>query len=110
MFWRLNPRLLKSYVKAYGIKVKQQDEIMWLMGRYVQQAVGVAVEHNLAGKKAKSEYFDKPLMQLNKEQKEQENNLTEEEKMKQVEMIFASLAIKKANFDLDKQEKLKGDK
>lgn len=83
---------------------------MWNMGRYVQQAVGVAVEHNLAGKKAKSEYFEKPLSQLNKEQKEQENNLTEEEKMKQVEMFFAGLQIKKANFDLDKKEKLKGDK
>lgn len=35
---------------------------MWYMGMYVQNAVGVAVEHCLAGRKAKSKYMQKPIM------------------------------------------------
>ena len=33
------------------------------MGVYVQSAVSVAIERNLAGKKAKSKYLEKPIMQ-----------------------------------------------
>lgn len=32
------------------------------MGMYVMSAVSTAIEHNLAGKKAKSEYIKEPLM------------------------------------------------
>lgn len=35
---------------------------MWRMGLYVQSAVSVAVEHNLAGKKARSKYIEEPLL------------------------------------------------
>lgn len=37
--------------------------MMWFMGVYVQSAVSVAIERNLAGKKAKSKYLEKPIMQ-----------------------------------------------
>lgn len=35
---------------------------MWLMGQYVLSAVSVAVEHCLAGKKAKREYIKEPIL------------------------------------------------
>lgn len=41
---------------------KIQDEEMWIMGRYVLSAVSTAVEHCLAGKKAKSQYVSSPLL------------------------------------------------
>lgn len=41
---------------------------MWRMGLYVQSAVSTAVEHNLAGKKAKSEYIKKPFLHEDKEE------------------------------------------
>lgn len=80
------------------------DEEMWMMGMYVQNAVSVAVEHNLAGRKARSKYIDKPLLKevsMTNEKKE----LTHEEKMQQVHAIFATLQARKANWDLNKEHR-----
>lgn len=45
------------------MKTKIEDEKMWIMGQYTLSAVSVAVEHCLAGRKAKSKYIDKPILQ-----------------------------------------------
>ena len=47
---------LNAFCKAFELKQKMLDEKMWIMGVYVQCAVSTAVEHNLAGKKAKCGY------------------------------------------------------
>ena len=41
---------------------------MWFMGQYVFSAVATAIENNLAGRKAKSEYLKKPVMQMAEEE------------------------------------------
>lgn len=80
---------------------------MWWFGFYIQDAVAIAVEKNLAGRKAKGKYFEKPLLQeVAEKQEEQKKVLSEEEKMKQVEMLFQTLQIRQANFELEKQRKL----
>ncbi len=75
------------------------DEQMWCMGAYIHSAVLSAVEKNLAGKKSKANYVEKPFMQ------EEENNTdrAKEENMKKVKAVFQSLEIMKANFELSKQ-------
>lgn len=75
---------------------------MWMMGMYVQNAVSVAVEHNLAGRKAKSKYIDKPILQ-DKQITGEKKELTHEQKMQQVHTIFAQLEARKANWELQKQ-------
>ena len=57
------PADLEPYSRADTLDTKQKDEMMWFMGVYVQSAVSVAIERNLAGKKAKSKYLEKPIMQ-----------------------------------------------
>lgn len=70
-----SPADLEPYSKAYKLQLRQQDSQLYTMGLYVQSAVSVAVEHNLAGKKAKSEYIKEPILS-----KTLENiGLTEEE-------------------------------
>lgn len=44
------------------MKMRMQDEQMWLMGQYVLNAVSVAIEHGFAGKKAKSKYLKEPML------------------------------------------------
>lgn len=61
-FWHLTPKKLKAFYKAYEIKEKNEDRKMWYMGQYVLSAVSVAVEHNLAGKNAKSKYIQEPFL------------------------------------------------
>ena len=57
------PADLEPYSRTYTLETKQKDEMMWFMGIYVQNAVSVAIERNFAGKKVKSKYLEKPIMQ-----------------------------------------------
>lgn len=42
--------------------MKMQDSQMWFMGMYINSAVSVAIERCIAGKKAKLEYIEKPIL------------------------------------------------
>lgn len=56
------PADLEPYAKAYELEQKHKDAMAWsVCGSYLLSAVGVAVEHCLAGRNARSEYIDKPL-------------------------------------------------
>lgn len=72
------PKVLKEYDLAYDLTRKRRDEEMWFMGQYVFSAVSTAIEHNLAGRKAKSEYLKKPVMQLAEDKKFAELNTRKE--------------------------------
>lgn len=72
------PKVLKEYDLAYDLTRKRRDEEMWFMGQYVYSAVVTAVEHNLAGRKAKSEYLKKPVMQLAEDKRFEELNTRKE--------------------------------
>ena len=77
---------------------------MWRMGFYVQNAVAVAIDKVLNGRKSTLEYMDKPLLAQVKES-QQEVELSEDEKMRQVEALFMSLQTLSANSKLAKQQK-----
>ena len=63
-FWRMNPHILKAFEEAHRLKIIEQDNLMWTWwGNYGLSAVSVAIEHNLAGQKAKSEYIKNPVLQ-----------------------------------------------
>lgn len=94
----MTPKELGYCVKGERIKQKTKDEEMWRMGIYVQAAVSVAVERNLAGRKATSKYIEKPMMQFCEEQKP----LTEEEKQKAVDLFFAKENARRINWKRNK--------
>lgn len=56
------PKELECYDKAHEIKIKEQDTLMhsW-WGTYGLSAVAYAVEHCLAGNKARSKYIERPI-------------------------------------------------
>lgn len=58
-----SPADMKPYLKAHEEELKEQDYLAWLSNQYTLSAVSVAVEHCLAGRKAKSKYIKKPLLQ-----------------------------------------------
>lgn len=98
-FKHLTPKKLGYCLKGYDISQKRKDEEMWRMGLYVQSAVSVAVEHNLAGRKAKSKYVERPLLE-NAAIKDKE--MTENE-IKQKRLSFISkLNVMKTNFEANK--------
>lgn len=97
-FWSMNPRIIKLLIKGHEEKIKEQDYLSWIFGQYTLSAVSVAIEHCLAGRKAKSKYIDKPIMQ----QIEEKNKpLSEEELQRQRELFVAKLEVMKTNFELN---------
>lgn len=62
LFWHLNPKKLKAFYKADEISLKRRDAEMWHMGQYILSAVSVATDHCLNGRKARSQYIEKPFM------------------------------------------------
>lgn len=57
------PADLQPYADAYNLDKKQRDNEMWMwFGTYGLSAVSVAVEHCLAGRKARSKYIEKPII------------------------------------------------
>lgn len=107
-FWKLNPRTIQPYVKAYQMKQEQRDTEMWQMGIYVQQAFGVvisALASSFGKKKSDAKYFEKPLHQQMKEQQQIDGNqLSEEEKIRQTKMFFERLKTMQTNFEIDKKQ------
>ena len=56
------PADLEPYAKAYELEQRHKDTMAWsVCGSYLLSAVGVAVEHCLAGRNARSEYINRPL-------------------------------------------------
>ena len=103
-FWGMNPRIIKLIAKGYQEKIKEQDYIAWWANQYTLSAVMVAVEHCLAGTKAKSKYIEKPFLQEIEEKQMANKELTEEEKKRQTEQLFTQLQIMQANFKLNKKK------
>lgn len=58
-----SPADMEPYLKAHEKELKEKDYLAWLFNQYTLSAVSVAVEHCLAGKKARSKYIKKPFLQ-----------------------------------------------
>lgn len=76
---------------------------MWF-GTYGLSAVSVAVEHCLAGRKAKSKYIEKPVLSEIQERKTNKE-LTEDEKQAQLDKFVMSLKIMESNFKAEHENK-----
>ena len=104
LFWTLNPKRLHPYIEADKMKQENRDAEMWRMGMYVQNAVAVAIDKVLNGRKSVLEYMDKPIL-MKYQESQGEVELTEDEKERQVEALFLSLETLSTNSKLAKQQK-----
>lgn len=97
------PTDLKPYEKAYMFEQENRDMQMWgWMGAYAQKAMICAMDSILNGKKAKVEYFEKPI--FGKQTKE-DKELTEDE-IRQLRLQHRlDMEVMKANFDLTHPKK-----
>lgn len=55
-FWDMTPKELEPFIKAFSLKQDNIDLNMWVMGRYIQLAIGSCMDK-------KCKYPDKPLRQ-----------------------------------------------
>lgn len=106
-FWKMNPHIIKLVAKGHEEKIKEQDAQLYTMGMYVLSAVSVAVEHCLSGKKAKSQYVEKPF--LSEMQEKQKEEISEEKRIEMENYKLAmTLQIMQANFEINKEKRNQG--
>lgn len=99
-FWNMNPRMVKPYNEAYKMKMKHDDQLAWLQGQYVLEALLASVGNMFKKKNAEPhEYPTKPRLEAYEEKHSDPKPLTESEKQKQVENLFLSLRVMQANFN-----------
>ena len=72
------PFELEYVFEAQKIRKRLDDQSNWELGIYIESAVTTAVERNLAGRKARSEYVKEPFTRSldveNEERKKKDNN------------------------------------
>ena len=105
-FWKLNPRTIKPYVKAYEIRANNKDTEMWQMGLYFHQALSsvmAALAASFGNKKSNVKYFEEPLHVTSEKQSVTNVDLTEEEKIQQTKLLFERLKTMQANFNANKK-------
>lgn len=72
---------LRVYDEAHKLKVRMQDELLYLSGIYTYEAVSIALSNAFRKKGSKAiEYRDKPILEQNRE-------LTKED-IKQMRLSF----------------------
>lgn len=72
------PADLEIYEKAHKMEIMENDAIIHaICGNYVLSAISVALEHCVAGKRAKSQYIKEPVMA--KALKESKEEFTEKD-------------------------------
>lgn len=95
------PKELQVYIDAEKLSQRRRDAENWQMGMYNMSAVSVALGRALSGRKSKAKYMDKPLSeQIAEKKKEEDENLTEEQKAVERDKLMAALMTWQANFEL----------
>lgn len=73
-FWGLNPRLLKAFVEAERLRKRQKEIEMYVAGRYVFDAVSLALANGFREKgKCAEPWLEEPyrIIPLTKEEEEE---------------------------------------
>lgn len=88
---------LSLYDDAYMQKREMIDEMMWTNGMYTMQAIRVIVSGIFAKQgQIPEEYMEKPMLL---QYRENNRELTEEEKQEQIQALFSNLSIMQGNFE-----------
>ena len=102
-FWHMNPRIIKCISLGHEKKIKEYDSLIhtWV-GTYGLSVLQVAIEHCMAGKKARSKYIEEPIMSDASllKYKDDKTQLSEKEKLEKTEQLFMKLSIMGANHEL----------
>lgn len=101
------PKDLQPYADAYNLERKDRDFEMWAWwGNYGIPALVFSIEHCLAGKKAKTEYVELPLMASEQDREEKKQRDIIEQRKK----LYHDLLEMEKQWKANHPEKAKGDK
>lgn len=99
-YWHGDPWSLKDYKTAHGLRMREQNQMLWVQGLYSMNALSVVIGNAFSKKGTPPrKYLEKPLDIFPKTETEQKVEMEQ----KQQELI-AKLSIWKKMFDEAKKE------
>lgn len=99
LFWSLNPRRLKPYIKAEQIRMEKSNRMLYYQGIYVRDAL-LSTVGNMFSKGKPMEYPSEPYRITPRSEEEEE-----QEKIRQTKELFARLKVMQDNFEISKKSK-----
>lgn len=90
------PMELEYVFKAQKLRKKMSDINNWELGMYIESAVATAVEHNLAGYKARSSYVKEPFSETIANNENEKKKLLNNNKL-----LMATLETWATNWELE---------
>ena len=97
-FWNGDVSMVKAYRKAYELRMRRENELLWMQGIYVRDALSSTVVNMFAGKgSAKQKYPDEPYPVTAQQQAEieEKKRRAKEERMKAQFAAFAESVRKR---------------
>lgn len=97
-FWNQNVDMVRAYRRADEMKRRRENEILWLQGLYVRDALICTVGNMFAGKNAKQHEYPKepyPITELDIREREERENRIRQERIKAEFAAFAARMQKK---------------
>lgn len=103
----MTPKIFNIYANEYQEKRKEEAKMVeftgWIYGIYTSNAIMSTIGNSswFKDKHTKAhEYPDNPLEKVNRDKQLYSDDLTEEEKKRETELLFAKLNVMKVNFDM----------
>lgn len=84
-----HPLLVASYRAAYKLKVRHENELAWLCGAYVNDAVTVAINNKFGKKNGKRSQYMKEAMDLGLDTEIEKEVKVQKERDKLVDQLNA---------------------
>ena len=88
-YWLGHPLLVASYRAAYKLKVRHENELAWLCGAYVNDAVTVAISNTFGKKNGKRSQYMKEAMDLGLDTEIEKEAKVQKERDKLVDQLNA---------------------
>lgn len=76
-FWQGTFGTLRAYAEADNEKQKRKDRENWMLGKYIEISVSVAIEHCFS-KNPKSEYIKNPFCEVEEPREKTEEEINAE--------------------------------
>lgn len=110
-FWKMNPRLIKPYAKAFEIRRQHIDSQQWFLGEYMFEAISCALGNIFRHKweSPKGYMKDMRTMPLLEEARQNSGGLTDDEKIEQTKVLFKKLEAMQAAFERSNKTKSTGE-
>ena len=103
-FWKMNPKILGLHIKAHQERIKEQDYLAWLQGKYIHQGFSVVLSH-VFSKNSNAEYPKTPYMENVELEDKPINNADDEQKKKQAENYMLRLQLMATNWNMNNKDK-----